>query len=557
MSPSPRVRNVRDKELAAGAHAECRNAPQPERGENLRKTNSVKGDNMLRWKMTFLILLFVASVTGSAHGSQYVEAIGSNSDDYIYCSVETSDGCVVSVGYSEAPPYGGKDMLLMKVDACGGILWTTVIGQSADEEGRCVIETHDGNLVVVGDTKSFGGSGNNLVISKFSSGGVRQWSTVLSKTDAAFEFYSYAVIEDASWNLVITGYMKNHNLSRDELFLSKFNSSGSHLATVSYYASILPAYDHYGHSLVQATDNGDYIVVGSMYHASYGQEILVARFESDLDVVWGWWIAGEGDSGNANKIITLADGGYAITGVAGSKLFYVRLTSALNPDPHGYRRITTGITEGRALVQLSDGAIAVVGDYVVGSVSDVVLTKWNSEGSLSWGRRFGGSGVQNGYAVSEDAFAEITISGNENAGLSEDAWYAKCPSGGLTCLPLHYILSSESWNPDEDVRYLTGLDRTSALQSVSWSPSTGPLTLNDSTNCISPCLIGDADGSGAVDIDDVVYLIAYIFTGGPPPFPEVCCGDADGSGAVDIDDVVYLIAYIFTGGPAPVCTACS
>jgi len=66
------------------------------------------------------------------------------------------------------------------------------------------------------------------------------------------------------------------------------------------------------------------------------------------------------------------------------------------------------------------------------------------------------------------------------------------------------------------------------------------------------CVAGDADGSGDVDIDDVVYLIGYIFSGGPAPTPAVCCGDADGSGDVDIDDVVYLIAYIFTGGPAPI-----
>ncbi|MBU1319091.1 MAG: dockerin type I repeat-containing protein [candidate division Zixibacteria bacterium] len=68
------------------------------------------------------------------------------------------------------------------------------------------------------------------------------------------------------------------------------------------------------------------------------------------------------------------------------------------------------------------------------------------------------------------------------------------------------------------------------------------------------CTSGDADGSGGVDIDDVVYLINYIFSGGPAPLPDVCCGDADGSGAIDIDDVVYLIAYIFSGGPPPVNT---
>jgi hypothetical protein len=61
---------------------------------------------------------------------------------------------------------------------------------------------------------------------------------------------------------------------------------------------------------------------------------------------------------------------------------------------------------------------------------------------------------------------------------------------------------------------------------------------------------GDADGSGAVDIDDVVYLINYIFAGGPPPNP-LAAGDADCSGGVDIDDAVYIITYIFAGGPPP------
>jgi hypothetical protein len=61
---------------------------------------------------------------------------------------------------------------------------------------------------------------------------------------------------------------------------------------------------------------------------------------------------------------------------------------------------------------------------------------------------------------------------------------------------------------------------------------------------------GDADASGYVDIDDAVFVIAYIFAAGPPPNP-LAAGDADCSGNVDIDDVVYLINYIFGGGPPP------
>jgi hypothetical protein len=66
--------------------------------------------------------------------------------------------------------------------------------------------------------------------------------------------------------------------------------------------------------------------------------------------------------------------------------------------------------------------------------------------------------------------------------------------------------------------------------------------------CGYPC--GDADASGNIDIDDVVYLIAYIFSNGPAPDP-LESGDADCSGGVDIDDVVYLVTYIFAGGYPP------
>ncbi len=67
-------------------------------------------------------------------------------------------------------------------------------------------------------------------------------------------------------------------------------------------------------------------------------------------------------------------------------------------------------------------------------------------------------------------------------------------------------------------------------------------------------LCGDADGSSSVSISDVVFLINYIFAGGPPPEP-LMSGDVDCSGSVTISDAVYLINFIFAGGPAP-CSAC-
>lgn len=70
-------------------------------------------------------------------------------------------------------------------------------------------------------------------------------------------------------------------------------------------------------------------------------------------------------------------------------------------------------------------------------------------------------------------------------------------------------------------------------------------------------IIGDANDAGgepAIDIDDVVFLIDYIFVDGDAPTPyTVASGDANCSCYIDIDDIMYLIAYIFSGGPPP-CT---
>lgn len=67
---------------------------------------------------------------------------------------------------------------------------------------------------------------------------------------------------------------------------------------------------------------------------------------------------------------------------------------------------------------------------------------------------------------------------------------------------------------------------------------------------IQNLIIGDCDGNGFITISDAVYLINYIFAGGPAPNPAVL-GDVNCDFQVTISDAVYLINYIFAGGPPP------
>ena len=65
---------------------------------------------------------------------------------------------------------------------------------------------------------------------------------------------------------------------------------------------------------------------------------------------------------------------------------------------------------------------------------------------------------------------------------------------------------------------------------------------------------GDVNCDGKVSIADIVYLINYLFKGGPAPNPYwEWKGDVNGDCKISVSDTVYLINYLFKGGPAPTC----
>ena len=65
---------------------------------------------------------------------------------------------------------------------------------------------------------------------------------------------------------------------------------------------------------------------------------------------------------------------------------------------------------------------------------------------------------------------------------------------------------------------------------------------------------GDADGSGQVNLVDIVYVVNWIFAAGPAPVDEGA-GDYNCDGKTNIADAVYMVNYLFVDGPAP-CASC-
>ncbi len=116
--------------------------------------------------------------------------------------------------------------------------------------------------------------------------------------------------------------------------------------------------------------------------------------------------------------------------------------------------------------------------------------------------------------------------------------------GSGTIINLRFVPGGDAGTVTFDT--LTIADETTLLEAgyVSYQPHVVPGSVTTGFLC------GDCDGNGSVNVSDAVYIVNYVFKGGPAPEP-LEAGDVDLGGSVNIGDAVYLVNYIFKGGPTP------
>ena len=164
--------------------------------------------------------------------------------------------------------------------------------------------------------------------------------------------------------------------------------------------------------------------------------------------------------------------------------------------------------------------------------------------------------VHCGYPAENQALADLFMGVISDYGLSLTAQKI---TGGATDRSDHAsfwdynfpaILGIEDFDDFNAYYHSTG-DRVSEFDTSYYVDFTKAAVASISI-LADPFILGDVNEDGIIDIGDVVFLITYLYKGGPAPDP-VRAGDVNCDDIVDIGDVVYLVSYLYKGGPPPGC----
>ncbi len=187
--------------------------------------------------------------------------------------VQTSDGGFVTVGESDGVGAGNFDLMLSKFDSSGVEQWTKTLGGTSADLAYSMIQTTDGSLVVTGETASYGAGSNDLWISKFDSSGVEQWTKTLGGTG---NDSGYDLVQASDGGFAVTGQTASYGAGGDDLWISKFDSSG----VEQWTKTVGGAASDYGRAITQASDGG-YVVAGlTNDYGAGGNDLWIVKFGS-------------------------------------------------------------------------------------------------------------------------------------------------------------------------------------------------------------------------------------------------------------------------------------
>lgn len=294
--------------------------------------------------------------TDSNGDTLWTSTIGGIDDDLSYAAQTTNDGGYIICGGTQSFGAGDHDVYLIKTDANGNVLWTKTFGGTYNDYGMSVQQTSDSGYVIGGCTYSFGIGFVDVYLIKTDVNGDSLWTKVLGGTGAQTcssvlqtdngEYilvgtsnsavylmrtdvngnsiwaktlggtstdYGESIQKTTDGGYIISGYTTSFGAGSADVYLIKIDSIGNPLWSKSFGGTG----SEYGYSVRQTSDGG-YIIAGSTLSFGAGSfDVYLIKVDSGGDSLWTRTFGGTLSEHGYDVQQTL-DGGYILVALTSS-----------------------------------------------------------------------------------------------------------------------------------------------------------------------------------------------------------------------------------------------
>ncbi len=311
---------------------------------------------------------------------QWTRTVGDSSWDEAYSIIQTSDSGYAIVGYTLPSPVSYADIYVVKLDVNGDVVWTKVIGETSTfDVGTSIIQTIDSSYVIAGYTQS-GSNNKDILVIKLDMNGNVVWAKTIggSNDDRVF-----SIVQTSDGGYALAGWTYSFGAGSSDAYIIKLDSIGN----VKWRKVIGGSSSDVASSIIQIND-GSYVIAG--YTSSFGAgnyDVFVVKLDTVGNVIWARTVGGSNwDEGLS---VVQGDGGYIIVGYTrsfGAGLFDVYVVKL---DLDGNVQWTRAVGDygedyGISVVRTNDGGYALTGEsysFTNGDY-DVFVVKLDANGNI-------------------------------------------------------------------------------------------------------------------------------------------------------------------------------
>jgi hypothetical protein len=321
----------------------------------------------------------------------------------------TSDG-----GYAVVGSFGAgasdQDVMFVKMNSSASTYWVKTYSTAGDDEwGFSGMQTSEGGYGIVG---TFNDGSNKIYFIKTTSDGSISWTKKYAAPSSVANGFSAVQTADEGYLIGATAKTDGAGPRFYDMYMIKMASDGTAQWAKAYSGT--NGGNDFGFQ-ANSTADGGYAIAGYLSNASGNTDVFFVKTTSDGTLSWADGI-NLGGTDAAYSFAQTADGGYILTGTAGS-----------NPDMLLMKLDNTGAwvwsktydpsstnSEGRSVKETADGGFIIAGSRSSSSQYDMLLLKTTSNGTLSWCKVFDGTAASTneyGSSVVQTADDGYLISG--------------------------------------------------------------------------------------------------------------------------------------------------